>query len=97
MGASAEATAPLPLAPENLGLRAALFADVGTVFSADKGSVKAASAKLQGDDLALRASLGTGVIWDSPIGLIRANIALPVLKEDYDKTQLFSFSAGTRF
>jgi outer membrane protein insertion porin family len=97
MGASAEATAPLPLVPENLGLRGAVFADVGTVFSADKGSVKAAGAKLQGDDLAFRASVGTGVIWNSPIGLIRANVAIPVLKEDYDKTQLFSFSAGTRF
>jgi outer membrane protein insertion porin family len=97
MGASAEATAPLPLVPENLGIRAALFTDVGTVFSADKSSVRTAGAKLQGDDLALRASVGTGIIWNSPVGLIKANFALPVIKEDYDKTQVFSFSAGTHF
>ncbi len=97
LGASAEVSAPLPMVPENFGLRAAIFADVGTVFSADKGSVQAAGAKMQGNDLELRASVGTGLTWNSPIGLIRANVALPVLKEDYDKTQVFSFSAGTRF
>lgn len=97
IAASAEATAPLAMVPEGLGLRGALFADVGTVFSADKDNAAKTGTLLQGNDLALRASVGAGIVWNSPIGVIRANFALPVVKEDYDRTQVFSFSAGTHF
>jgi outer membrane protein insertion porin family len=46
---------------------------------------------------ALRASLGAGLIWDSPFGPLRLDVAWPVAKESYDKTELVRFSVGTRF
>ena len=49
------------------------------------------------DDLGLRMSAGLSVFWKSPLGPIRIDLAAPILKERYDKTQVFSFSTQTRF
>lgn len=46
---------------------------------------------------AIRASAGVGVSWKSPVGPIRLDIAYPLKKEPFDKTQLFRVSFGTRF
>jgi outer membrane protein assembly complex, YaeT protein len=97
LGASAETRMPMPLVPESFGLKTALFADVGTVFSADPGRVRSSGASLSFDDASIRASLGTGIVWNSPFGMIRADFAVPVVKEDRDRTQIFSLSGGTRF
>ena len=40
---------------------------------------------------ALRASVGVGLAWDSPLGALRVDYAYPVLKQTYDKTQALSF------
>ena len=40
-----------------------------------------------GNTPALRASVGVGLAWDSPIGALRADYAIPVVKQPYDKTQ----------
>jgi outer membrane protein insertion porin family len=45
----------------------------------------------------IRASVGVSLIWDSPMGPIRFDLALPVSKGKYDQTQLFNFSGGTTF
>jgi outer membrane protein insertion porin family len=42
-------------------------------------------------------SVGTGFSWISPFGPVVIDVAVPVLKEDYDKTELINFSFGTRF
>jgi outer membrane protein insertion porin family len=49
------------------------------------------------DDPVFRASIGAGVIWQSPFGPQRFDVAYPILKADYDKTEYFRFSVGTRF
>ena len=49
------------------------------------------------DTAAFRASIGAGVIWQSPFGPLRFEAAYPVLKTDYDETEWFRFSVGTRF
>jgi outer membrane protein insertion porin family len=49
------------------------------------------------DTSELRASIGAGVIWQSPFGPLRFEAAYPLLKADYDKTEWFRFSVGTRF
>ncbi|MEM9207213.1 MAG: BamA/TamA family outer membrane protein, partial [Pseudomonadota bacterium] len=49
------------------------------------------------DDATIRASAGVGVIWKSPFGPLRADFAWPLAQEDYDRTQFFRFSGGTRF
>lgn len=97
VAATAETLFPLPVVPEEFGFFGSLFADAGTVWSADSGTVDSSGATLQGDDAKLRASVGVGLIWQSPFGLLRADFAYPVLKEDYDETQIFRFSGGTKF
>lgn len=96
-GASAEARMPMPLFPETYGLKSAFFADAGTVWHADQGRVTSSGATVGSNSASIRASLGTGIIWDSPLGVLRADFSLPVVKQDGDRTQWFSFSGGTRF
>ncbi len=45
----------------------------------------------------IRASVGASLIWDSPMGPIRFDFAIPVSKGKYDQLQLFNFSGGTTF
>ncbi len=91
--ASAEVGFPLGL-PEELGFRGALFADAGTLYESDEVST-ATSTVL--DSNALRASLGVGLSWNSPLGPIRIDFSEAVAKEDYDETETVQFSFGTRF
>jgi outer membrane protein insertion porin family len=32
-----------------------------------------------------------GLAWDSPLGALRADYAIPIIKQPFDKTQAFSF------
>jgi outer membrane protein insertion porin family len=45
----------------------------------------------------IRASVGASLIWDSPMGPIRFDLAIPIRKGEFDQTQLFNFSGGTTF
>ena len=45
----------------------------------------------------IRSSVGVGLIWDSPLGPLRFDFAIPLTKESYDRTQIFRFSGGTKF
>jgi outer membrane protein insertion porin family len=94
IGASSEVQFPLFGLPREAGLKGAFFADAGTIFGFT-GSTS--NVKLVGDDAAIRTSLGTGLIWASPIGPIRLDFAWPITKNDYDQTQIFRFVAGTTF
>lgn len=100
---SAELLFPNPL-PAEFGVETSFFADVGTVGIVDDKAPWNCGAPPLGfartcvqDDLTLRASIGLGVSWQSPFGPIRLDFAYPFLKEDFDETQTFRFSAGTRF
>jgi outer membrane protein insertion porin family len=44
-----------------------------------------------------RVSVGIGVTWRSPFGNINVDVAQAVVKEDYDRTEIFRFGFGTRF
>jgi outer membrane protein insertion porin family len=74
-------------------LRGAVFADSGTLFGTT--SSIANSPGVVGTTASLRASAGVGLIWDSPIGALRADYAFPLAKQSYDKTQPFSFGIAT--
>jgi len=87
---SAELAFPLGL-PSELGIRAHVFGDAGTL-----GSVDSTGATVVDED-ALRASVGAGISWRSPMGPIRFDYASALVKEDYDETENFRFSFGTRF
>lgn len=77
--------------PEDLGVRLHTFSDFGSLWTLDSTGTG-----IQ-DDSAIRVSAGVGVSWKSPMGLVRADFAAPVKKENYDKRQIFRFSFGTRF
>jgi len=44
-----------------------------------------------------RVAAGAGLIWDSPFGPLRVDYAVPLVKQSYDVTQRFRFSAGPGF
>jgi len=93
--ASAETTFPMPGIPQDIGLRGSFFADAGTLFGNKVDTLGEASNGTSGT--ALRASVGLGVVWASPFGPLRVDYAIPVVKEDYDKTQEFRFSIANQF
>lgn len=91
-GTSAEAR--FAIAPA-IGLSGALFADAGSLFGAGIGAAKLPG--LAGGTSALRASVGVGLAWESPIGPLRVDYAVPLLKQPFDKTQPLSFGLGPGF
>jgi outer membrane protein insertion porin family len=92
---SAEASFPLPAFPRDFGLRGAVFADAGTLFG-NKVGVSGAEF-VNGEDASLRASVGLGIVWQSPFGALRVDYAFPILKEDFDKVQHFKFGINNQF
>jgi len=94
---TAEIGFPLPT-PGDLGLDAAVFADFGTVGLLTDEDIGGANLRpFIFDDLTLRASVGVSVFWDSPFGPVRLDFAQVLAREDYDQTESFRFSGGTRF
>lgn len=49
------------------------------------------------DELAMRASAGLTIGWDSPFGPIQFDFSQILAKEEYDRTETFRFSTSTRF
>ncbi len=49
------------------------------------------------DTAAPRVSAGASIIWDSPFGPLRFDLAYPLLKQPYDRVQWFQFGGGARF
>jgi len=96
---------PLGL-PKELGITGRVFTDFGTLFSNDQKNLVLTPAQLATnggiqpiilDSAAIRATAGFGVSWKSPVGPVRLDLAYPIKKESFDKTQLFHVSFGTRF
>ena len=83
---------PLGL-PEEFGIEGALFTDFGTLGQLDDSALGPSIV----DDLSFRASGGVSIFWDSPFGPVRLDFANAFQKENYDETEGFRFSAGTRF
>lgn len=94
VSATAELQFPIPVIPDDLGFSAALFADAAILHDSDFGVADGVTLQ---DDSSIRSSVGFSILWDSPFGLLRGDVGIPVSKEDYDKTQVFRFGAGTRF
>jgi outer membrane protein insertion porin family len=98
-GASAELQIPLYFIPKDVGMRGAIFADAGSLWNY-KGPVSSPSTGetiLLSDNNSIRASVGAGIVWDSPFGPMRFDYAIPLRKEGYDRVQEFRFGGGTRF
>ena len=108
-GASAEVQTPLYFLPKEVGIKVAVFADAGSVWSykgpkswdvtGEVMNCPGVDAKIPcvGDTAAMRSSVGVGILWDSPLGPIRFDFAYPITKQFYDRTQFFRFSGGASF
>lgn len=90
---TAEVTFPFPLLPPDFGLRGAVFADAGMLFGVDDPSNGVTFV----NDTSIRSSVGGSIIWASPFGQIRLDMAQALTKQGYDKTQMFRLGAGTQF
>ena len=89
--ASTEVVFPLGL-PRELGIKGKAFADAGIIgkpddFDSDKMDYNSG----------VRVAVGTGILWQSPMGMINLDFSLPVVKESYDKTQVFRLNFGKGF
>jgi outer membrane protein insertion porin family len=109
-GATLEAQTPLYFLPKDMGIKVAAFADAGNLWSY-KGptfwDVTGETLTVGLDSASMiRSSVGVGLLWDSPLGPLRFDLAYPLKKyctngptglEVCDRTQIFRFSGGTRF
>jgi outer membrane protein insertion porin family len=95
---TAEVRFPLPLLSEDLGMSGAFFVDVGSLFGAG-AEAKALNNKgvILADDSSIRASAGASILWNSPLGPLRLDIAKAFIKKDFDEEQLIRFGASTKF
>jgi outer membrane protein insertion porin family len=92
---TAEVQAPLPFIPPSAGLKVAVFADAGGLWSTGaSSSLPALSQSLQVGNSQARSSFGAGLVWDSMFGPIRVDYAYPISKAGYDITQRLHFGAG---
>jgi outer membrane protein insertion porin family len=109
-GASLEFQTPLYFLPKQIGIKVAAFADAGSLWGYkgstywdQTGETLKVGLDSPGD---IRSSVGAGLIWDSPLGPLRFDVAYPLTKacgtatdgsQICDKTQIFRFSGGTSF
>jgi outer membrane protein insertion porin family len=89
---TAEMQSPIPLLPPELGLKAAVFADAGSVWGYSGPSL-GQSLQVSGSNV-IRSSVGAGLVWDSPFGPLRVDYALPTSKASSDVTQRLRFGVG---
>ena len=111
-GGSTEIQFPVFGMPKEVGMKMAVFADAGTLFGYDGkkdfgylcansltcyGGVASYTQLQVHDSHMIRSSVGTSLIWSSPLGPIRFDFAKAITKDTYDRTQFFRFSGGTSF
>jgi outer membrane protein insertion porin family len=103
--ATAEVRFPLPFVPDDLGMSGAAFVDAGSLFGAGALARELGKGCIPGDkntvcladDSSIRASAGLSLIWNSPLGPLRLDVAKAFLKKNFDDEQLVRFGASTKF
>jgi len=99
-----EALFPIGL-PEELGLTAGVFYDVGNLwglenaFLPDAGDCGAggASSCIVGGSGSFRHVVGVSFLWKTGFGPLQFNFSKPLKKESFDKEQNFELTVSTRF
>jgi outer membrane protein insertion porin family len=93
---SAELQSPIPGLPPEVALKAAVFADAGSLWGyRGATSFPSLSQSLTvADSQQVRSSLGSSLIWDSPFGALRLDYAYPTSKASTDITQRLHFGVG---
>ncbi len=98
-GASMEMQYPLFFMPKEIGVKASVFADAGSLwhYSGPTFFPETGETMQVEDSDKVRASVGAGIVWASPFGPLRIDYAFPLSKTEFDKVQEFSFGGGTKF
>lgn len=86
----ADVSFPIGL-PNEFGIKGRLFSEVGSLWQTSDSGPEVV------DDSSLRASIGTGLQWKSPLGLIRVDFGVPVIKTEFDEKELVRVNFGSRF
>jgi outer membrane protein insertion porin family len=86
---------PLPISAD-IGITGRAFVDVGALSQMYTLTVNGSTIPIT-DSPAARVGAGLGISWRTPFGLINLDLADPVVKKKFDKTQIFRFGFGTRF
>lgn len=91
---TAEVEFPLPVLPENYGLKGAVWADAAYL-----GHDGIDPAYLTGGGIGqpIRTSIGASILWDSPFGPLRGDFAHVIDKDTADQTQVFALTISTLF
>ena len=89
--ASAELTFPIGL-PKEMGIKGKVFTDAGLIGKPDNFDSQTMEYSNR-----LRAAVGTGIEWSSPMGVINFDFSYAFAKEDYDKTRVFRLNFGKGF
>ncbi|WP_336276847.1 outer membrane protein assembly factor BamA [Bartonella sp. CB178] len=97
VNATAELQFPIPVVPEGLGLRGALFADAATLYGNNYTPVFQGEAPVTDIKSAWRTSAGASLMWESPFGPLRFDYAWPISKREGDRVQQFNFGISTKF
>jgi outer membrane protein insertion porin family len=104
-GASVEFQTPLYFLPKESGVKIALFADAGSLWSY-KGptdwlppvpGATGESFTPSSNGMFINSSVGVGLLWASPFGPLRFDLAYPITSQSFDRKQMFRFGGGTTF
>ena len=87
MNVNAEFYVPVPGSGNDRTLRLFGYLDAGNVWGEDES--------IEFDDL--RASVGVGLSWVSPVGPLKISYGQPIHKFSQDRIQKFQFQIGTAF
>lgn len=98
-GASAELQYPLFFMPKEVGLKAAVYADAGSLWNYAGPTFYPTTGETMTveDSNLVRSSVGAGLIWASPFGPLRIDYAYALTKASYDHTQQITFGGGAKF
>ena len=88
--AGIELAFPFPFVDDS-AVSGRLFSEAGTVTEVDESGADIV------DSGSLRASIGAGLVWRSPLGPLRFDFSKAIESEIYDDTKNFRFSIGTNF
>ena len=96
---TAEVRFPFPYVPDSLGMQGAIFVDAGSLWDPSELAISAVNdeGSFILDSAEVRLSTGFSIIWQSPLGPLRADLGQALLKAKFDQTELFRFGASTNF
>jgi outer membrane protein insertion porin family len=93
---SAQLQAPIPGLPPEAAVKAAFFADAGSLWGYRGPATfpNLSQSFNPSDSRQIRSSVGASLVWDSPLGALHVDYALPISKTNYDVTQRLGFGVG---